>query len=124
MRDERIEVIYVQLGFKQSGHEALQIGWDGFDNDELAFGERELLAVEHFSSAFRNTHHHTDNGGVVRAQNHQTEPVNMFVSQEPNQIVQAPQPIRGEYGKLYYRISPPHHRCLCWHSLIQSSPPY
>ena len=115
---ERVEVIDIQLGFEQGRHEAIQIGGGGLDNQQVALGERKALAHEEFSGAVGVVHNNSNDGAVGGVENHESKDVDALRAQQPNQIMQASEPVSGEDGKLDDGIDPPHFCCLCCHSAL------
>ena len=114
--DEGIKIIDVQLGFQQGRHELVQLSGGDFHHYQFAFGEREAFPVEHFARAVGVVHDHANDGAVGRVQDHQRHDMNALRSQQPNQVVEAPQPVGCEYGELRNGIGTPRLRYFCRHT--------
>ena len=104
VRNEGVEVVDVQLGLQQGGHEAAQAGGVDLDHHQLAFGERETLAHQHVARAVGIVHHDTDNGTVGGVHDHQGEDMNAVGAQQADEDMQAAQAVGGEDRELDHRV--------------------
>src|SRR2546423_892800 len=100
MRDERIEIIDVDLRSQKRGDYFTEARHFDFDSEQLAFGEWKSLFKKQIPRAIRIVHDEADDRAVGRVQNHQSQHMDVMSAEQRHEIVKAPKTIRSENGKL------------------------
>src|SRR5204863_4245263 len=96
----------IKLSFEQGTHETVKVGWIGFDHDKAAFGKRKIFGNEQLAGAIRIIHHDANNGAISRIEHHEAEHMDGLCTEQPDEIMQAPNLIGCEDGELNDRIYP------------------
>ena len=76
VRDEGVEIIDIQFGFEQDGHEPAQFGRGSLNGDQAAFHKRITILRQELTSGLRVVHDDPDNGAIGLIQNHYGKDVN------------------------------------------------
>ncbi|SRR6266704_1539440 len=121
LRDERVEIVNVELGFEQSAHEPIEVGRICFHNDEVALGKGKVFSDEQLTGTVRIIHDDANDGAVSRVEHHQTQDMNIFGTEQANQIVKPANFVWCEDGELDYRVCPPRLRGCGRHNFDNSA---
>ncbi len=106
LRDEGVEVVDVQFGFEQGGHEPAEFRRVDFHHHEFAFGERETMLDQQVPGTVGVVDDKADDGAVGSIQDHESEDVNAVGAEEANEIVETAQAIGGKNGELNDGVAP------------------
>jgi len=97
VRNKRVEIIDVQLGFQQRRHELIQIGRGiQFYNQQFALGEGEAVLEQEFARLLRVIDHEAQNRAVGRVQNGHGKNVNVVRIEQLSEVMKAAKPISGK----------------------------
>ena len=69
VRDEGVEIIDIQFGFEQDGHEPAQFGRGSLNGDQAAFDKRITILRQELTGSLWVVHHDPDNGAIGLIQN-------------------------------------------------------
>ncbi len=93
----RIEIIDVQLGFKQRGHDIGEFsgGVDSHDQ-QLRLGERELMFFQKIAGLLGIIHQTTDDGAFRGVEDSEPENMDAMPAEKLDQVVQLAKPVGSE----------------------------
>src|SRR5581483_3038266 len=102
MWDEGVEVVDVDFGLEQGGHDAGEFGGGiQFNDEQITFSEGEVVLVKQFPGAVGVVGHEADDGAIAGVQDGQGEDVDLMRAEKRGKVVKAAEPISGEYGELF-----------------------
>src|SRR2546422_3977045 len=100
LRNERIQVVDVQLSFQQRRKHPVQLSRVHLSHHQSAFCKRKTLLDEQFARFVRVIYDHSNDCTISSVEHHQSEHMNVFCRELPYQIMQPPQPVGCEHREL------------------------
>jgi len=101
MRDKGVEVIHIELGFEQGGHEVVQFGGGiDLDGQQITLGKWKVVVDQEASRPIRVVHHKPNDSTVRGVQHRQSEHMDSVRRQHADQVVQPSEPVRSKHREL------------------------